>query len=128
MIYSQKLPLLKPLTNKTAHNFIKIYSLSDGGTPASTRNKKMLNLCDLYLPSTCFKGMKAYNSFAELPNKRGYGIKILKKQAEIKKIFQNNDWPKTAFLSTNSALNLRTSLIIKVLTDAGFSDEKDNNE
>ncbi len=120
--------LLKPPLIKTANNFIKVYSLSDGGTPSSTRNKKMLNLCDIYLPSTCFKGMKVYNSFDELPNKRGYGIKILKNITEIKKIFQNNDWTKTAFLSTNSALNLRTSLIIKVLTDAGFSDEKDNNE
>ncbi|MEZ0180443.1 hypothetical protein ['Camptotheca acuminata' phytoplasma] len=64
----------------------------------------MLNACDIYLPSTCFKGMKTYNSFEELPNKRGYSIKILKNIIEIKKILKNNDWTKTAFLSTNSAL------------------------
>ncbi|WP_017193551.1 SAM-dependent methyltransferase [Vaccinium witches'-broom phytoplasma] len=108
---------------KTANNFIKIYSLSDGGTPGSTRNKKMLEKCHLYLPSTCFRGMKIYKSFLELPNKRGYGIKILKKHHEIKKIFMNVDWGKIAFLSTNSALNLRMSLIVKVLTDANYYDK-----
>jgi len=37
----------------------------------------MLNKCDVYLPSTCFTGMAAYKTFNELPNKRGYGIKII---------------------------------------------------
>ncbi|CAM12123.1 Putative methyltransferase [Candidatus Phytoplasma australiense] len=114
--------LLLSSTPKTANNFVKIYSLSDGLTPSSIRNKKMLNLCDVYLPSTCFKGMKAYESFNLLPNKRGYGIKILKNISEIKALLLNHDWTKTAFLSTNSALNLRTSLITKVITEAGYSD------
>ena len=26
----------------------------------------MLDACDVYLPSTCFKGMKAYNNFESL--------------------------------------------------------------
>ena len=44
---------------------LKIYSLSDGGTPSTTRNKKMFNKCDIYLPSTCFgvKNMKYYETF-----------------------------------------------------------------
>lgn len=34
---------------KSCKNFIKIYSLSDGGTPSSTRNKNMLDKCDIYV-------------------------------------------------------------------------------
>lgn len=119
------LHLIKKVIPRTANNFIKIYSLSDGGTPGSTRNKEMLNKCDVYLPSTCFKGMRLYKSFSELPNKRGYGIKILKNKRNIKKILINTNWENVAFLSTNCALNLRMSLITKVITDAGFYDMED---
>ena len=52
-------------------SFVRVYSLSDGGTPASTRNKKMLHKCDVYLPSTCFSGMRAYSDFENLPHRRG---------------------------------------------------------
>ena len=38
------------------NKLFKVYSLSDGGTPGSTRNKNMLNECDIYIPSTCFMG------------------------------------------------------------------------
>jgi hypothetical protein len=61
--------------------------LSDGGMPSSTRNKKMLNACDVYLPSICFSGMKAYKSFEELPNRRGYGVVFYKEKEKLKKIF-----------------------------------------
>ncbi|WHQ36399.1 hypothetical protein [Spiroplasma sp. SV19] len=114
--------LIKKVKFKTANSFIKIYSLSDGGTPGSTRNKEMIDKCDIYLPSTCFKGMKVYKSFSELPNKRGYGIKILKNKRDIKTIIVNTNWENVAFLSTNCALNLRMSLITKIITDAGFYD------
>ncbi len=107
----------------TAKQYIRIYSLSDGGTPSSTRNKKMLYKCDMYLPSTCFSGMKAYNDFESLPHRRGYGVVIHKNKKEISKILKQHDWTKTAFLSTNSALNLRSSLIESVLTDGGYCDE-----
>lgn len=55
---------------------MKIYSLSDGGTKSSTRNKDMIGKCDIYIPSTCFgkENMKCYTSFEELPNRKGYGI------------------------------------------------------
>ena len=33
---------------------MKVYSLSDGGTVSSTRNKDMIGKCDIYIPSTCF--------------------------------------------------------------------------
>ena len=108
--------------NETCESYIKIYSLSNGGTPASTRNKKMLHRCDVYLPSTCFNGMKAYKSFDDLPNKRGYGAVILKEKKRIKFLLENHDWEKTSFKSTNSALNLRTSLIQNVLIKNGFKD------
>lgn len=58
------------------NNKIKVYSLSNGGTIASTRNKIMIGKCDIYIPSTCFgkDNMRIYNSFEELPGKKGYGI------------------------------------------------------
>ena len=97
-------------------DIIKIYSLSNGNSSSQKRNVNMINSCDIYLPSTCFNGMKAYNSYYDLPNRRGFGIVILKK--ELKKELKKIDWRnKYAFLSTNSALNLRSSLIKKAVYD-----------
>src|SRR4030042_5267722 len=39
---------IKIYEKKTCSQYIKVYSLSDGGTPSSTRNKDMLNKCDIY--------------------------------------------------------------------------------
>lgn len=92
---------------------MKVYSLSDGGTISSTRNKCMIGKCDIYLPSTCFgkENMKIYKSFEDLPGKKGYGIVFFSnKDAMINKA-ENNDWSSISFLSTNSAYNLRTSII-----------------
>ena len=108
----------------TCAHYASIVSLSDGGTPSSTRNKNMIGKCDMYLPSTCFNGMRAYKSFAELPNQRGYGVLIHRNKKEIKKLLTNNDWYNSAFKSTNSALNLRRSLIAKVVTDGGYYDQQ----
>lgn len=109
---------------KTCDSYAKVYSLSDGGKPSNTRNKKMLNACDVYLPSTCFKGMKAYDNFEALPNRRGYGVVFKKDKEKLKDIFFNEiDWEKVAFQSTNGALNLRTDLIMKEITDRGYYDE-----
>jgi hypothetical protein len=109
---------------ENCEDFIKVYSLSDGGTPSSTRNKEMLNKCDIYLPSTCFNGMKAYNSFEELPHRRGYGIVILRNKEKLKDIFFNEiNWEKVSFLATNSSLNLRTSLIKAEIIKRGFKDK-----
>jgi hypothetical protein len=96
---------------------IKIYSLSDGGTPSTTRNKKMFYKCHAYIPSTCFgkDTMKYYSSFNELPGKKGYGVVFnVDEKIKLEKIekFINIDWSKIAFLSTNSAYNIRTSQII----------------
>ena len=113
---------------KTCKEFIKIYSLSDGGTPSSTRNKAMLYKCDLYLPSTCFHSvgkpqMKIYTDFETLPHRRGYGIVILKDKERVKKALQGIDWVNVSFLGTNSSLNLRTSLIEEALISQGFYDK-----
>jgi len=96
------------------NDLFKVYSLSDGGTPGTTRNKSKLNACDLYLPSTCFgrDNMRAYKSFEELPNRRGYGV--LFKQEPTTTINQIC-WADVAFLSTNSAYNLRQSLIYETI-------------
>ncbi len=114
---------IKIKSPKTCNNFIDVFSLSDGGLPANTRNKDMIGKCDVYLPSTTFTGMKAYESFYDLPNERGYGIIIKQNKREIKKILKNHNWEKTAFLSTNSALNLRTSLIKDIIIKAGYFDK-----
>ncbi len=109
---------------KQCKTFIRVYSLSDGGTPSSTRNKKMLDKCDVYLPSTCFKGMQAYSSFDELPNKRGYGILFLREKDKLADLFFNKiKWQNIAFLSTNSAINLRTDLIENEVINNGFYDK-----
>ena len=57
--------------------------------------------------------MKILYDFNDLPQKRGYGIIveddiILEKAKKIK-------WNEISFKSTNGALNLRMSLIIKAL-------------
>lgn len=108
---------------KTCTNYVRIYSLSNGGTPASTRNKDMIGKCDVYIPSTCFSGMRAYNSFNNLPNRRGYGIVIHKNKDGIKKLLLSHDWMQTAFPSTNSAINIRKSLIENVVINGGYYDK-----
>tara|TARA_B100001094_G_scaffold331918_1_gene401916 strand:+ start:1719 stop:2780 length:1062 start_codon:yes stop_codon:yes gene_type:complete len=98
----------------TDTSFVKVYSLSDGGTPSTTRNKDMLYSCDIYLSSTCFgkHNMIYYNSFDELPRKKGYGIVFLKNKETSLKKFKEIDWSSVAFKSTNSAYNIRKSQII----------------
>lgn len=99
----------------TDNTSIKIYSLSDGGTPSSTRNKSMFYACDAYLPSTCFgkENMKYYETFDTLPRKKGYGIVFLKNKAQYLAKCKETYWSKVAFLSTNSAYNIRSSQIIQ---------------
>lgn len=115
-------------SKKTCKNYIKVYSLSDGGTPSSTRNKNMLYKCDLYLPSTCFHSsnkpqMKIYYDFESLPHRRGYGIKILNDRENITKILESINWENVSFKGTNSSLNLRTSLIENALIESGIYDK-----
>lgn len=106
--------------NKNCKEYIKVLSLSDGGSPSTTRNKDWLDKCDIYLPSTCYgsKNMKTYSSFEDLPNRKGYGIVFLKQKEMLEGVFKNTDWSKVAFESTNSALNLRTSVICNHVADS----------
>jgi len=100
------------LIEKT-NKIVKIFSLSDGGTSSTTRNKDMLYKCDVYLPSTCFgkENMRCYKTFDELPGKKGYGLLFYNDKIQnIDKALQIN-WTQIAFLSTNSAYNLRSSQI-----------------
>lgn len=104
--------------------YVKIYSLTDGGTPSTTRNKNMLDKCDFYLASSSYEKdkMTTYESFEELPNRRGYGIKIIKNYDKIYKIIKSIDWPSKSFLATNSSYNLRTSIITETLVEYGIID------
>jgi len=55
--------------------------------------------------------MKAYKSFEDLPGRKGYGVIFLDDAARTQQVFQGIDWAEESFKSTNSALNLRTSII-----------------
>lgn len=92
---------------------MKVYSLSDGGTVASTRNKDMIGKCDVYLPSTCFgkQNMKLYERFEDLPGRKGYGLVFFSDKERMMSKAAVVDWTDASFLSTNSAYNLRTSMI-----------------
>ena len=94
-------------------NIIKLYSLSDGGTPGSTRNKQHLYSCDFYLPSTCFgsDSMTVYDNFESLPHRRGYGIVVQSCAGEIETIMRETNWSEVSFASTNGAYNLRFDII-----------------
>jgi len=92
---------------------MKIYSMSDGGTVSSTRNKDMIGKCDVYIPSTCFgkENMKCYMNFEDLPGRKGYGIVFADDKNNMIKKMLTTEWDKISFLSTNSAYNLRSSQI-----------------
>lgn len=92
---------------------MKIYSMSDGGTVSSTRNKDMIGKCDVYIPSTCFgkENMKCYMNFEDLPGRKGYGIVFAENKKKMVNKMLTTEWDKISFLSTNSAYNLRSSQI-----------------
>ena len=112
-IWSKNHTSEKYTLKENTHSNVKIYSLSNGGTVATTRNKKMIGNCDIYLPSTCFgkENMRCYDSFEELPGKKGYGIVFEELKDEFIDKMKSTDWTTIAFLSTNSAYNLRSSQI-----------------
>lgn len=99
---------------KYSEENVKIYSMSDGGTVSTTRNKNMIGKCDVYIPSTCFgkENMRCYEKFEDLPGKKGYGVVFYgeEKHKNLDKM-RETDWTQVAFLSTNSAYNLRSSQI-----------------
>jgi len=99
--------------------YIKIFSLSDGNTPGTTRNKHMLYDCDFYLPSTCFgfDKVKIYDDFETLPQRRGYGLKVIGENEDIKKIIKEIVWGDFFFTSTNGAYNLRFDLIERAISE-----------
>ena len=98
-----------------------VYSISDGGTPGTTRNKDKIGKCDFYLPSTIFgiDKMRTYETFDKLPLRGGYGI-ILEDKNLISAI--KLPWGEIAFESTNGALNLRKSIIIKTINRLNLKD------
>jgi len=55
--------------------------------------------------------MRFYDRFEELPKKKGYGIVFLKNKNTLLEKFKKIDWSQVAFLSTNSAYNIRSSQI-----------------
>jgi len=99
--------------NIISEDKMKVYSLSDGGTVSTTRNKIMIDKCDVYIPSTCFgkDNMKIYERFEDLPGKKGYGIVFFTDKEKMINLSKSIDWSSISFLSTNSAYNLRTSII-----------------
>jgi hypothetical protein len=57
--------------------------------------------------------MKYYDSFDTLPRQKGYGIVFIKDKKQNLQKFKTIDWSLVAFLSTNSAYNIRSSQIIE---------------
>jgi hypothetical protein len=112
-IWSKNTSNTKYTIKANSEENMKVYSLSDGGTVASTRNKVMIGKCDIYLPSTCFgkENMKIYKKFEDLPGKKGYGVVFFSEKADMINKAETIDWSSISFLSTNSAYNLRTSII-----------------
>ena len=112
-IWSKNTSNTKYTIKANSEENMKVYSLSDGGTIASTRNKDMIGKCDIYLPSTCFgkDNMKIYKRFEDLPGKKGYGVVFFTEKANMIHKAETIDWSLVSFLSTNSAYNLRTSII-----------------
>ena len=112
-IWSKHTSSPKYTINTNSEENMKVYSLSDGGTISSTRNKNIIGKCDVYIPSTCFgkDNMKIYKQFEDLPGKKGYGIVFFTEKDKMIKTAESIDWASISFLSTNSAYNLRTSLI-----------------
>ncbi|WP_303924049.1 hypothetical protein [Ureaplasma parvum] len=104
----------KDIKNKKSE-YIKVIALSNGDDSSKKRNVKYLDQCDFYLPSTTFGEIRSEKCFEKLPNKRGYGIIILKNKENILKYLERIDWKKISFKSTNGANNLRTQLIIDAL-------------
>ena len=74
-------------------NYLK-YILYQMECHQGQRNKDMLNNCDIYIPSTCFgiENMKIYNSFEELPKRRGYGVVFYEKKSENIINSKNINW------------------------------------
>jgi len=112
-IWSKNTSNIKYTIKANTEENMKVYSLSDGGTIASTRNKDMIGKCDIYLPSTCFgkENMKMYKRFEDLPGKKGYGVVFFNEKTEMINKAETIEWSSISFLSTNSAYNLRTSII-----------------
>ena len=91
----------------------EVVSISDGGTPGTTRNKKYHYVCDYFIPSTCFGKNKLVlvSSIDDLPNRKGYGILLEDSSPELVSAIEQINWGEVAFTSTNGAVNLRTDLI-----------------
>jgi hypothetical protein len=70
---------------------------------------KDTNIKEAYIGHTT--NMKHYDSYDILPKKKGYGVVFLKNKKENIKKFKEIDWSDVAFLSTNSAYNIRSSQI-----------------
>ena len=55
-----------------------------------------------------------------------HSVVFLQHQENLIALFQQINWQEVAFLSTNSALNLRTDLIMQQLIKNGFYDKEQN--
>ncbi|QDF64934.1 restriction endonuclease subunit M [Mycoplasma nasistruthionis] len=110
---SKKVKIISTKNKKS--DYIKVVALSDGEKPSNKRNVKLLDSCDLYLPSTTFNKIESKNSFIELPNKRGYGVIILKERKKVEEALKRILWSEVSFKSTNGANNLRTQIILDAL-------------
>lgn len=59
--------------------------------------------------------MRCYMNFEELPGKKGYGIVFTENKDAMLEKMMSIEWHNIAFLSTNSAYNLRSSQLYDIL-------------
>ena len=93
----------------------KVMTVSDGGTPGTTRNKKYHSLCSYFVPGSDYGSLKMVRTFTEL-SRPGYGILI--HDDRIRDVIEGIDYDEIAFRSTNGAMNLRTDIIERAIYDA----------
>lgn len=95
-------------------HLVKIMSVSDGGTPGTTRNKKYHDKCSYFVVSSHYGKEKLIleTEFKKL-SRGGYGFYILDER--VCEYIEKINFQEICFVSTNGAVNLRLDIIEKAL-------------
>ena len=109
-----------PEARSNLSGLVRVLSVSDGGTPSTTRNKRYHDVCDYFIQSTCFgkDKMKLVSSLDDLPQRRGYGILVDTQDTRVRDTIEAIDWGEVAYTSTNGAVNLRTDIIENAIANS----------
>ena len=97
-------------------HLVKIMSVSDGGTPGTTRNKKYHDVCSYFVVSSHYgkDKLQLVKKFSEL-SRGGYGFYVLDER--VCEYIEKINFQDICFVSTNGAVNLRLDIIERALYD-----------